>query len=169
MRPVPLLRAGHPGPIIPPDVRMDIFWWHWLVLGLILAVAEMAISGGFYIIFFGIGALIVGALAAFGLAGPVWMQLLLFSVLSVGGLAVFRGRLLRAVQPNPQAPMVDALVGEIGVAAEDLAPGVVGRVELRGAGWSARVSGGTAIARGARCRVVRVDGLLLFVEPEGAR
>ena len=54
---------------------MDILWWHWLVLGLLLVLAELAASGGFYIIFFGIGALVVGLLASAGLAGPVWMQI----------------------------------------------------------------------------------------------
>ena len=148
---------------------MDILWWHWLVLGLALAVAELATAGGFYIIFFGIGALIVGGLSAFGLAGPVWMQLLLFSVLSVGGLALFRGRLLRAVQPDPQAPMVDALVGEIATATEDVRAGSVGRVELRGTVWSARNETGISLARGERCRVTRVDGLMLYIVPEGVR
>ena len=52
--------------------------------GLLLVVAEMATAGGFYIIFFGIGAIVVGVLASFDLAGPIWMQLLLFSVISVG-------------------------------------------------------------------------------------
>jgi inner membrane protein len=148
---------------------MDILWWHWLLLGLVLAVAEMATAGGFYIIFFGLGAIIVGALAGFGVAGPLWMQFLLFSVVSVGGLVFFRGRVLRTFQPNPQAPTVDQLVGEVAVASEDFAPGAVGRVELRGTGWSARVVGGGAVARGTRCRVRQVDGLMLFVEPEGAR
>ena len=148
---------------------MEILWWHWLVLGLALAVAEMASSGGFYIIFFGIGALIVGGLAAFNLAGPPWMQVLLFSVLSVGGLAVFRGRLLRAVQPNPQTPMVDALVGEVAIADEDVPAGSVGRVELRGTTWSARNETGVSLTRGARCRVTRVDGLMLYIVPEGVR
>jgi membrane protein implicated in regulation of membrane protease activity len=148
---------------------MDILWWHWLVAGLVLVVAEMAAAGGFYILFFGIGALIVGGLAAFGLAGPLWMQLLLFSVTSVASLALFRGRLLRSVQPDPQAPRVDALVGEVAIAAEDLAPGSIGKVELRGSSWSARNGGGVPVARGARCRVVRVDGLTLLIEPEGAR
>lgn len=148
---------------------MDILWWHWLVLGLVLVVAEMATAGGFYIVFFGVGALVVGALAGFDLAGPVWMQLLLFSVISVGSLALFRGRVLRMLQPNPQAPSVDQLVGQVAIAAEDFAPGTVGRVELRGAGWSAKVIGGAAMSRGARCRVMQVDGLMLFVEPEGDR
>jgi membrane protein implicated in regulation of membrane protease activity len=148
---------------------MDILWWHWLVVGLVLVVAEMAAAGGFYIIFFGIGALIVGGLAAFGLAGPVWMQLLLFSVISVACLALFRGRMLKMVQPDPQAPKIDQLVGEVAIAAEDFAPGSIGKVELRGSSWSALNGAGVAVVRGARCRVVRVDGLMLHIEPEGAR
>ena len=64
------------------------------------------------------------------------MQLLLFSALSVGSLLIFRGRLLKWLQADPQAPPVDTLVGEIGTAAEDLLAGSVGRVELRGTAWS---------------------------------
>ena len=148
---------------------MQIAWWHWLVLGLVLVVAEIAAASGFYILFFGIGALIVGALAAFGWAGPAWTQLLLFTAISLISLALFRGRLLKMVQPDPQAPSVDQLVGEVAIVVEDLAPGTVGKVELRGSAWSARLSGGGAVLRGGRCRVTRVDGLMLYVEPEGAR
>jgi membrane protein implicated in regulation of membrane protease activity len=148
---------------------MTILWWHWLVLGLLLVLAELAASGGFYIIFFGIAALAVGALAAFDFAGPVWVQLLLFSGISVLTLVVFRERLLKAFQMDPQAPPVDQLAGEVAVAMEDLAPGGVGRVELRGSAWSARNSSSAVIARGTRSRVIRVEGLMLYVEPEGAR
>ena len=148
---------------------MDILWWHWLVLGLVLVVSEMAIAGGFYIIFFGIGALVVGVLAGFNMAGPVWTQLLLFSAISIASLVLFRGRMLKLFQPEPQAPSVDMLVGEVAVATEEMAPGGIGRVELRGAAWSARNDAGVSVIRGARCRVTRVDGLTLHVEPEGAR
>jgi membrane protein implicated in regulation of membrane protease activity len=147
---------------------MEIEWWHWLVLGLLLVLAELASAGGFYIIFFGVAALVVGVLAGLGIAGPLWIQLLLFSVLSVATLLLFRGRLLEWMQPDPQRPEVDALVGAIGLATEDLAPGVVGRVEVRGATWSARNTAPGAVVRGTRIRVVRVDGLTLDVEPEGA-
>jgi membrane protein implicated in regulation of membrane protease activity len=148
---------------------MTLLWWHWLVLGLLLVVAEMAASGGFYIVFFGIGAIVVGLLASFELAGPIWMQLLLFSAISVGSLLIFRRRLLKWLQVDPQAPAVDMIVGEVGTAAEDLLPGKVGRVELRGAAWSGRNITNATLARGARCRVIRVDGLTVDVEPEGAR
>ena len=148
---------------------MTILWWHWLVLGLVLAVAEMATAGGFYLIFFGMGALLVGVLAAFDFAGPIWTQLLLFSVLSVASLLLFRRRLLHAMQRDPQVPPIDTLVGEIGSAVDALAPGAVGRVELRGTVWSARNAAAEGLAPGTRCRVVRVDGLMLHVEPEGVR
>lgn len=148
---------------------MDIQWWHWLVFGLVLVLAEVATAGGFYIIFFGIGAIIVGLLSSGNLAGPTGVQILLFSVLSVTSLVLFRGRLLGWFQTDPQAPAVDQLVGEVALVLEDVAPGGVGKVELRGSGWSARTTSAAPLPRGARCRVTRVDGLVLFVEPEGAR
>jgi membrane protein implicated in regulation of membrane protease activity len=147
---------------------MAILWWHWIVLGLVLALAELAAAGGFYIIFFGISALIVGLLASVGLAGPAWMQIVLFSVLSVGSLVAFRARLLKWLQVDPQAPGVDAIVGEIAVATEDLPPGGIGKVELRGSAWTARNTTGIPVVRGTRCRVIRIDGLTVHVEPEGA-
>ncbi len=148
---------------------MEILWWHWLVIGLLLVLAELATAGGFYVIFFGVSALIVGVLAGFGAAGPMWVQLLLFSVLSVASLVLFRARLLQWVQHDPQQPEIDTLVGEIGVASSELTPGTVGRVEVRGAAWSARNIGAAAVTPGTRIRVVRVDGLMLDIEPEGAR
>lgn len=147
---------------------MTVLWWHWLVLGLLLVLSELGAAGGFYIIFFGIGALIVGLLASVGLAGPLAIQVLLFSILSVGSLLLFRNRLLRSFQQDPQAPEIDSIVGAVAVAMEPVLPGAVGRVELRGSAWQARNSGSTALAQGTRCRVTRVDGLTLTVEPEGA-
>jgi hypothetical protein len=146
---------------------MDILWWHWLVLGLVLVVAEMAAGGGFYIIFFGIAALVVGVLAGLGLAGPPWMHFLLFGGFSVAGLMLFRGSLLRRFQVDPQAPRIDTLVGEVAVATEDFGPGRMGRVELRGSAWAARNEAAVAVARGARCTVTGVDGLTLHIVPEG--
>ena len=144
-------------------------WWHWFVLGLVLAVAELATPGGFYIIFFGIGALVVGSLAGLGVAGPLWTQLVLFAVVSVVLLAVFRTRLLRLTQVDPQKPPIDTLVGEIGTASEPIVPDAIGRVQLRGSAWSARNTSAATLAAGARCQVVGVDGLTLHVAPEGGR
>ena len=40
---------------------MMIEWWHWVVLGMCLSIAELAIPA-FFIIWFGIGAIIIGLL-----------------------------------------------------------------------------------------------------------
>ena len=148
---------------------MTFIWWHWLVLGLLLVVAELATPGGFYIIFFGIGAVIVGVLAGAGLSGPLWVQVALFPIISIVFLALFRTRLLRLTQVDPQAPPIDTLVGEVGTVAETLMPGTIGKVELRGASWSARNASESTLAAGARCQVLRVDGLTLYIVPEGGR
>src|SRR5918995_3417190 len=142
-------------------------WWHWLVLGLILVALEMAASGGFYVIFFGIAALAIGGLHLFDLAGPAWFQFLLFSVISVASLLLFRNPLIRMMNLDRGGDDVDSLVGEMAVPLEEIAPGGVGRAELRGSVWSARNNSAVALARGQRCRVVRVDRLMIFLEPEG--
>lgn len=148
---------------------MELLWWHWLVIGLLLVLSELATPGGFFVIFFGVSALIVGGLAAIELAGPVSMQVLLFSVLSVLSLVLFRSRLLKAIQLEPQRPAVDELVGEVGILEGEIAPGQVGKIEVRGTVWQARNTTDSTLATGRRCQVVRVSGLMLDVEPEGAR
>ena len=148
---------------------MAIAWWHWLVLGLLLIALELAASGGFYIIFFGVAAVIISLMAALGADAPVWVQLLLFSVLSIGSLQFFRSPLMRWLNIDGQGGDVDSLVGETGVVQQEIAPQGIGRVELRGSTWSARKNGASPLAAGRRVTVVRVDRLMLIVEAEGVR
>jgi inner membrane protein len=99
-------------------------------------------------------------------AGPMWLQWLLFSVISVGTLALFRRPLLRMVEPASRPHEVDSLVGETAVALDDIQAGAIGKAELRGTAWTARNVGSGALARGQRCKVERVEGLMLFVRSE---
>lgn len=144
-----------------------MIWWHWVVFGIVLIGIELFSPGGFYVLFFGIAALIVGGLCAAGIAGPLWMQWLLFSVLAIVSLLLFRNRLLARMKTDAGASAkVDELVGDLAVPPEDIAPGAVGRVEMRGAAWSARNTGPATVTAGQRCRVVAVDGLLLEIRAE---
>lgn len=147
---------------------MTILWWHWLALGLALVLLEIATPGVFFVIFFGIAALLVGVLVFAGFGGPLPMQLLLFSVLSAVGLLVFRNPIMRRLRLDRGTDEIDNLTGEPAKALDDFGPGEAGRVELRGSAWSARNGGPAPIARGARLRVVAVDRLTLVVIPEGA-
>ncbi len=142
-------------------------WWHWVILGIVLLGYELVTPGGFYVLFFGAAALALGALVGLGLAIPASLEWLLFSVFSIASLVLFRGPLLRRIRLRETggAP-VDSMIGEIATPVDEIAPGAVGRVELRGSSWSARNSGAAAIASGQRCRVLRVDGLQLWIEAE---
>ncbi|HEX6162354.1 MAG TPA: NfeD family protein [Vicinamibacterales bacterium] len=140
-------------------------WWMWLAAGLVLVVAELATPGGFVIIFFGAAALIVGVLGLLGVVTSATLQFLLFSLLSVGSLALLRKRLQSRLR-TPSAANVDSLIGDLAIPQERLLPGVVGRVEVRGSSWSARNTSSVAIDAGQRARVAGVDGLTLAVVPE---
>jgi membrane protein implicated in regulation of membrane protease activity len=148
---------------------MIIQWWHWLALGLILVALEMAASGGFYVIFFGVAAIAISGLRLFDAAGPIWVQLLLFATISAAALLLFRHPLLRWMKLDRPAADVDSLVGDTAVPLENIVPGAVGRAELRGTVWTARNNAAVVLTRGQRCQVVRVDRLMIFLEPEGAR
>jgi membrane protein implicated in regulation of membrane protease activity len=144
-------------------------WWHWLVIGLILVALEMAASGGFYVIFFGIAALAIAGLHVLDWAGPVWLQLVLFSAISIVSLLFFRGPLLRWMKLDQPGKDVDSLVGDIAVPLEDIPSGAVGKAELRGTVWSARNQAAATLSRGQRCKVVEVDRLLILLKPESER
>jgi hypothetical protein len=148
---------------------MAIVWWHWLALGLILIALELAASGGFYILFFGVAAVVVAALSFLGISGPTWVELLLFSVLSVVSLVFFRNPMLRWMKLDKGGGDVDSLVGETAIATQSIGAGEIGRVELRGTSWSARNRGSETLTTGRRCVVVAVDRLMLVIEAEGAR
>lgn len=138
-------------------------WWMWALGGLALLGIEIATPGGFFVIFFGLAALGVALLVLLGVAGPDWVQWLLFSVGSVGSLMLFREKLVRRSRSG-NAP--ETLVGEVAVLLEDVPPGGIGRAELRGTAWSARHEGDVALARGQRCRVARIEGLMLWLRAE---
>ncbi|HEX5648009.1 MAG TPA: NfeD family protein [Nitrospira sp.] len=140
-------------------------WWYWLFLGLILAGAEMLSPGGFYLLFFGIAALIVGALAGLNIVQTLWLEWLLFSALAVASLLLFRGPLLRMTKHSP-THSVDTMIGESAILLDDLPPGQTGKSELRGTTWSTRNDGSSPLAKGQRAIVTKVDGLMLWVRSE---
>ena len=141
---------------------MALTWWMWLLLGFVLLLCELVTPGGFYIFFFGAGAILVGLLTALGLAGPAWLQWLLFGTVSTGALLIFRKPLQERIGHVP-ARNVDSMIGETAIALTVIGVKETGKAELRGSAWSARNIGNEAISIGRRCRVERIDGLTLYL------
>ena len=136
----------------------------WLAGGLVLLVIELVTPSGFFVMFFGLGALSVGVLTRLGVLEAAWAQWLIFTLTSVVYLLVFRGRVQKGLD-HPERN-VDTLIGEMATPRERIEPGAIGRADLRGALWNARNESATVINVGQRCRVTRVDGLLVYVQPE---
>ena len=139
-------------------------WWLWVIIGFVLFGVE-ALSPGLHIAFFGLGALAVGGLVAFDLGGPLWVQLLLFSVISVASLLLLRQPLLRRIRLDKGTVPMDTLVGESAIPTEEITAGSVGKAELRGSSWSALNGSAGTLTRGQRCVVDRVDGLTVVIRP----
>lgn len=142
---------------------MTVAWWMWLVVGIALLGIEVLTPGGFFIFFFGAGAIAVGLLALIGWQPGVPVQGLVFLALSVASLLVFRKPLMEKFQRSIPQEQVDSLVGETAVALEEIPAGGMGKAELRGSSWSARNLGDTPILLKQRVRVERIDGLTLDV------
>jgi len=83
---------------------------------------------------------------------PLWAAVTLVAVVAV-----------RLAVRAQRAPVV-GMTGEIGTVREDLDP--QGKVFVHGETWDA-TTGGSALPRGSRVRVLRVENLTLIVEPAG--
>ncbi len=141
-------------------------WWAWFLLGILLLGGEMLTPGGFVLFFFGLGSLVVGILDLVGVTPNPAVQWVCFAALSLTSALLFRKPLLARIQIRTPRSRIDDLSGEIAVPVAELAPGAVGRVELRGTVWTARNGATRPLAAGERCRVVRAEGLTLVLEPE---
>jgi membrane protein implicated in regulation of membrane protease activity len=142
---------------------MVMTWWMWFLLGLLLLGAELITPGGFFIFFFGCGAVVVGIVELLGLPLSTPLQVLLFVAVSIVSLLIFRKPLKERFAHMVPSGQVDSLVGEFALALEEIPAGGLGKVELRGSTWNAENLGPLPVARSARCRVERVEGLTLFI------
>jgi len=141
---------------------MALSWWLWLLLGFLLFALELATPGGFFVFFFGVGAVVVASLTALGVAGPPWLQWMLFAGISAASTLLFRKPLQNRIRRSSTRD-VDSIVGETAVSMDPIGVRQMGRVELRGTVWSACNAGEEAIAAGQRCAVERVEGLTLHI------
>ena len=130
-----------------------VTWWMWFILGVVLLLAELTTPGAFYQLFFGLGAIVVGLIGLVGINLPLPIQMLLFIALSIGSLLLLRKRLRVKLDSKLPDKKVDNLEEETAVALEDIAVGA----------WNARNAGDVAIPESQRCRVMRVDGLTLWI------
>ena len=138
-------------------------WWAWLIVGALLVGVELiAADAAFYFIFIGVSALLVGLVQLAGAELVSWQQWLLFGIVSVASMVLFREKLYKKLRGN--LPGFDnTMSGAVVDACADVTAGGETRVRLRGTEWSARNVGVAAIAGGDRARVVGTRGTTLDI------
>ncbi len=143
---------------------MNPEWWHWIVGGIALILAELVIPS-FFVVWFGLGALLVGLLAlAFDLS--LTAQLATWTLASLAMVALWF-RVFKQSFTKTRAGTADGeVIGEIGLLVSAVAPFERGKVRFQrpvlGADeWVCLAD--TTIAAGNRVRVVAVEGSFLKV------
>lgn len=142
---------------------MDPQYW-WLIAGILLFLVEI-FTPGFFAASLGIGAF-VASLAAF-LGGSIEVQVLLFSLISVISIFVFRPLIKKYLYKTIDVPTnADALIGKSGVVVQPIDENLGhGRVAIDGDEWQYVLAApNTQVAKGDRVRVVSRDSIVLTVE-----
>jgi len=139
-------------------------FWHWWVLALVLLVLEVFSPAAFFL-WLGISAGIVGLLL-WVLPGIPWdYQLLLFSVLSVTTIVVWRSYLRRHPTRTDRPKLNrrgEQYVGRVFTLESPIVNGA-GKIRVDDTTWKIT---GEDCEPGARVRVNGVDGVILLVERE---
>lgn len=139
----------------------------WIIFGVVLIIAEFAVPGAI-VIFFGAGAVAVGALTMLGILTDLTGQLLAWAVLSLVMVLGFRRKVAEwfpsLERYDPKTDEMET-VGKVVEVLEDVRPDSdAGRVRFQGSSWQARSVAGP-VYQGARAKIVARENLLLLVEP----
>ncbi|NUU32892.1 NfeD family protein [Arthrobacter sp. C9C5] len=139
-------------------------WWAlWLTVFLVFAVVEMLTLDLFFIMLGG-GAL-AGLVAAFA-GADFWLQIVVFSVVSLLMIGFVRPVALKHLRSSPadQRSNVERLIGESALVMEPVSANG-GLVKIGGDIWSARSESGV-LAPGQHAVVRAIDGATAVVDPQ---
>ena len=135
----------------------------WLVLTVALLIAEAA-TVTVISLWFAAGSLAAMAMALVG--GGIWLQVLVFLVVSAVALTALRPLVRKYLTPKITATNIDSLIGSVGIVTADIDNiSALGQVKLNGMEWTARSTSGEAVKAGTKVRVDRIQGVKLFVSP----
>lgn len=134
----------------------------WLIILAIMIVMEI-ISLGLTTIWFGVGA--VGAAIVAWIGYGIWVQILVFTLLSLISMAVFRPIAMKYLNKEKEKTNIDGVVGKTVVVTKEINNELAtGEVQLNGMSWTARSESGRVIPEEERVTVESVEGVKLIVK-----
>ncbi len=140
-------------------------WILWLVIGIVLLIAEM-FTLGFVLFGFGLGALAAAAAGFIGL-GFAW-QFMAFAIVSIGFTVMSRTIFLRYLPGGEGSSVrsnVDSLPGQVGTVTIASSGALLeSAVRVYGSTWTAYpIDGETKLIEGEKVEVVEVRGSSIYV------
>ena len=128
----------------------------WLGVA-ILAVIVEAITVQMVAIWFAPAALI--AMVSNLLGAPVWLQVMIFVLISALCVAFLYKKLRKNIHDNCAKTNLDAIIGSTAIVENEIPPQGLGRVKVRGMSWQAYCEEGAKV--GEHLIVTAIDGVTL--------
>ena len=139
-------------------------WWGWMILGAILFGSELLIvDAGFYLVFIGVAAALVGLVELAGVGLEPWVQWALFSVIALVSMVLFRQKLYAKLRGSGVGYEVGP-AGEIVTVEQALQPGESGRLAYRGTEWTVVNTSDEVFEQGQHVQISSVQGLTLKLD-----
>ena len=139
----------------------------WIAAIVVFGVVE-AVTAGLVSIWFVLGA-VAGLLAAV-LGAALWVQIVLFFVVSIAALAATRPLVQRMLRRDETPTNADRVLGQTARVTETIDNTVpTGAVYADGKTWTARSASGRVIPKDTMVKVQRMEGVRLFVEEEAGQ
>lgn len=133
----------------------------WLVLMLVLAFLEAATTQ-LVTIWFALGAL--AAMLASIFHAPLWLQVVLFAVISAAALILTRPLAKKLMKTDKVPTNADRVLQQTGIVQDAVDnTAATGTILVDGAVWSARSADGTPIPPGTQVTVERIEGVKCIV------
>lgn len=141
-------------------MNMMIFW---LAAMIVFGVVEAA-TVGLVSIWFAMGALV--ALISAALGAPVILQVVVFVAGSLITLLIVRPLASKYINGRRVPTNADRVIGQEAVVTEDIDNlNARGQVKVAGAPWTARSQDDSPIPAGTTVKVLRIEGVKLYVTP----
>ena len=138
-------------------------WQLWALVSLLCLILELT-SGDFFIMCISLGA--IPALIASLFDTSFTAQIIIFAVCSALCIFFVRPIALKYLHKHDERlSNAEALIGREGRVTQTIEAGDYGRVAVDGDDWKARSATGERIAKETRVRIVKLDSIIVTVEP----
>lgn len=138
-----------------PEISPTVIW---ACVGIALIVLEI-FTTTFFLLFFGIAALVVSVIKLFGLE-DLPTELIIFAAIGLAGTLIFRKKIMKSISSKPDLKIDKDKVVTV---TEDIASKETGSITYRGSPWKAFNDSDYDLKKGDSAIISKIDGIRLIL------